>query len=170
MRIRTSVLLAITLVGTLMTTPAFSQPRLPCIQASWTPEVFTFYGNTVKVAEKLEKVQANLLDRRVYLLISETPGRTEAALFERKDGQNVSLSRWATDSNIKLAAMLNDKLLTNHGNSCAGELAKSVLKTLGADVNRGDTIPAPTTALAAYNEALQQPVTDYVRVSLFFLC
>jgi hypothetical protein len=145
-------------------------PTEPCVEAAWTPEVLTFYGDTAKVAEKLESVKANLLDRRVYLLVSETAGRTEAALFERKAGENVSVSRWSADSNIKLAEMLNEKLLANGGKSCAGELTKTVLRTLGGNVDRGDLISAPTTALAAYHQAWQRPNNDYVRVTLFFLC
>jgi hypothetical protein len=130
----------------------------------------TFYGDTAKVAEKLEKLQSNLLARRVYLLVSETAGRTEAALFERTDGENVSLSRWGSDSNIKLAETLNEKILANAGKSCAGELTKAVLRALGGVADHGDVISAPTTALAAYHQAWQRPVNDYVRVTLFLLC
>jgi len=150
-----------------VTSAAFAQQ---CKEASWSPEVLTFYGDTAKVAEKLLQVQANLMERRMYLLVSETSGRTEAALFERKENQNVSLSRWETDSNIKLAAMLNDKLLSNSGRSCAGELTKAILRTLGANVDRGDLIPAPKTALAAYGHAWQGAANEYVRVTLFLLC
>lgn len=150
--------------------PVLAQPGVvPCIEASWTPEVLTFYGSSSQVAQKLSKVQNNLLERRLYLIVSETPGKTEVALFERKDGENVVVSQWTAASNINLAATLNEKLLANAGSSCAGELTKAVLKTLGANQER--LIQAPTNVLSAYTQAaLQQTADDYVRVSFFLGC
>jgi len=153
--------------------PALAQHVNPCIEAAWSPEVLTFYGNSAQVTEKLAKVQSNLLDRRVYLIVLETKAKTEAALFERKDGANVLLSEWATASKVNLAATLNEKLLKNAGMSCAGELTKAVLRALGDDTDQGRLIPAPATALAAYTQATllnKQSTDDYIRVTLFLDC
>ena len=152
-----------------LASPVLAQHVVPCIEASWTPEVLTFYGSSAQVAQKLSKVQNNLLERRLYLIVSETQGKTEVALFERKDGENALVSQWTTVSNINLAATLNEKLLANAGSSCAGELTKAVLKTLGANQER--LIPAPANVLSAYTQAaLQQSADDYVRVSFFLGC
>lgn len=148
---------------------AYAQPT-QCRIAAWSPEVITFYGDSATVAEKLAKVQDDLVDRRVYLLVAETSGRTEAALFERKDGENLSLSRWEANSNIELASTLNDKLLANAGAACAGELARTFLETLGTRPASEVTIQAPSTALAAYQQALHNSDKSYVRLTLFFLC
>lgn len=145
-------------------------PTDPCIEAAWSPEVLTFYGSNAQVAAKLSKVQSDLLERRVYLIVSETQGRTDVALFERKEGGNVLLSKWATTSKINLAATLNEKILANAGSSCAGALTKSVLKALGDNAEEGNLIPGAKTALAAYNQAMPVPATDYVRVTVFLLC
>lgn len=162
--------LAILFLATLVlsATPVLAQH---CIEAAWSPEVLTFYGSSATVAEKLSKVQSNLLDRRVYLIVSETQGKTEVAFFERKDGENVLLSHWATTSKINLAATLNERILANAGVSCVGELTKAALKALGANPDEGKVITAPRTALAAYTHAtFQQTPDDYVRVTVLFGC
>lgn len=142
----------------------------PCLEAAWSPEVVTFYGDTATVADKLSKVQTQLLDRRVYMLLTETAGRTDVALFERKDSENVVLSQWSTTSHVKVAETINEKLIENAGVSCAGALAKHILKTLSNNSERLQNIQAPTTALAAYKSSLQHADDHYVRVTLFFFC
>lgn len=130
----------------------------------------TFYGDTAKVAEKLNQVQTQLMDRRVYMLLTETADRTDVALFERKDAENVVLSQWSTTSPVKMAQVIDEKLLGNAGVACAGELAKHILKTLSENGERSQIVRAPTTALAAYRGSLQHPDDHYVRVTLYFFC
>lgn len=164
-------LVALVLATSLVWAQAQRDPgTAPCKEAAWSPEVVTFYGDTAKVAEKLAKVETQLLDRRVYMLLTETAGRTDVSLFERKDAQNVTLSQWSTTSNVKMAETINENLLENAGVSCAGALARHILKTLSDNGERAQTIPAPTTALAAYRGSLQHPDDDYVKVTLFFFC
>jgi hypothetical protein len=143
---------------------------VPCKEAAWSPEVMTFYGDTAKVAEKLAKVQTQLLERRVYMLLTETSDRTDVALFERKDSENVTLSQWSTTSPVKVGDAINEKLLANAGVSCAGELAKHILKVLSENRESSQIVRAPTTAFAAYKGSLQHPNDSYVRVTLYFFC
>ncbi len=140
-----------------------------CKLAAWTPEVLTFYGDHATVAAKLENVKANLLDRRMYLIAVESKDGSQVAVFEKKDKDVVTLSRWEGAGQGEVTARFAAMLLDNNGHSCAGELTKSFVKSQ-LTAKAQTEIAALSTVGAAFAAAAENADSSYVKVTIALLC
>jgi hypothetical protein len=154
--------------------PPFKAASLPgCKKQSWTPEVFSFYGDPTAVAAKLNNFDMNLPNRRVFMFMIETANDAQISLFElakeSKDDKNMfHLWTWKGKSANDLREKATETILANRGVLCVGEQIKSLVKGLNPD-DKGD-IPAPKTALAAFGHTIHDYGSDYIRLTVFLLC
>jgi hypothetical protein len=151
--------------------PVFKAVSGPgCKEQSWTPEVFSFYGDPAAVTAKLNNFDMNLPNRRVFMFMIETTNAAQISLFElSKDNNNMfHLSTWKGKSASDLREKATETILANRGYLCVGEQIKSLVKDLNPD-DKGD-IPAPKTALAAFGHTIHDYGTDYIRLTVFLLC
>ena len=143
-----------------------------CREASWTPEVFSFYGDPAAVTAKLNKFEMNLPKRRVFMFIVETTHDAQLSLFElAKDGKDVDtfqLWTWKGKSASDLREKATETILANKGYLCVGEQIKGLVKGLNPD-DKGP-IPGPKTALAAFGHVIQGYGSEYIRLTVFLLC
>jgi len=146
-----------------------------CRRSSWTPEVFSFYGDPPAVTGKLDHFDMDLPNRRVFMFMIETDKDAQISLFElakdNKDDKNM-FRLWTWKGKSASASDLREKatetILANRGVLCVGEQIKSLVKGLNPD-DKGD-IPAPKTALAAFGHTIQDYSTEYIRLTVFLLC
>jgi hypothetical protein len=133
--------------------------------------VVTFYGDSATVQRKLAEVDRDLLERRMYLIAIESREGSQVSLFERVEGQNISLSRWQGSEESGFEPAIARTLLENRGKLCAGQLTKELLGRYPAS-HLGDTqAPAPKTLPAAYQLARRGGgEEEYLRVSVILLC
>ena len=154
------------------TKPFRAVSRPGCRFNSWTPEVFSFYGDPAAVTGKLDNFDMNLPDRRVFMFMVETTNEAQLSLFELttggKDGDTFHLWTWKGKSASDLREKATDTILANKGTLCVGEQIKGLVKGLNPDDN-GD-IPGPKTALAAFGHVIRGYGSEYIRVTVFLLC
>ena len=156
------------------TKPAFRAVSLAgCKKMSWTPEVFSFYGDPAAVTAKLDKFDMNLPNRRVFMFMIETTHDAQLSLFElTKDGKAVDtfhLWTWKGQSASDLREKATEAILANKGRLCVGEQIKGLVKDLNPD-DKGN-LPAPKTALAAFGHVIQEyGGSEYIRLTVFLLC
>jgi hypothetical protein len=154
--------------------PAFKAVSLAgCKEQSWTPEVFSFYGDPAAVAAKLNNFDMNLPNRRVFMFMIETTNDAQISLFElakesKDDNSMFHLWTWKGKSASDLREKATETILANRGVLCVGEQIKSLVKGLNPD-DKGD-IPAPKTALAAFGHTVHGYGSDYIRLTVFLLC
>jgi hypothetical protein len=154
--------------------PVFKAVSPPgCKKQSWTPEVFSFYGDPAAVTAKLNNFDMNLPNRRVFLFMIETTHDAQISLFElSKDGKDDNsmfhLSTWKGKSASGLREKATETILANRGIYCVGEQIKGLVKGLNPD-DKGD-LPAPKTALAAYGHTIHEYGSEYIRLTVFLLC
>lgn len=141
-----------------------------CRYNSWTPEVFSFYGDSAAVTAKLQNFDMNLPDRRVFMFMIETADDAQISLFElAKDGKDeFQLWTWKGKSASDLREKATETILANRGVLCVGEQIKSLVKGLNPE-DKGK-IPAPKTALAAVGHTLKGYGSAYLRLTVFLLC
>lgn len=140
-----------------------------CRRASWNPEAITFYGDGPTVFEKLGHAEMGLRDRRVYLFLLEATTSAELMLFEQADASSYHVYRWEGSNDPGLPAQISAMLLANQGIACVGEQTKSIVLDLPGIQHVG-TIPAPTTARAAFGHPVRARGGEYMRVTAFLLC
>lgn len=149
---------------------AVSRPG--CKEMSWTPEVFSFYGDSAAVEAKLNNFDMNLPNRRVFMFMIETANEAQLSLFElAKDGKNADtfhLWTWKGKSASDLREKATETILANKGYLCVGEQIKGLVKDLNPE-DKG-VIPGPKTALAAFGHVIQGYGSEYIRVTVFLLC
>lgn len=154
--------------------PVFKAVSLPgCKQQSWTPEVFSFYGDPAAVTAKLNNFDMNLPDRRVFMFMIETTSDAQISLFElakdsKDDKDMFHLWTWKGKSANDLREKATETILANRGVLCVGEQIKGLVKGLNPD-DKGD-IPAPKTALAAFGHTINEYGSKYIRLTVFLLC
>jgi hypothetical protein len=154
--------------------PAFKAISPPgCKWQSWTPEVFSFYGDPAAVTAKLNNFDMNLPHRRVFMFMIETTSDAQISLFElakdsKDDNDMFHLWTWKGKSANDLREKATETILANRGVLCVGEQIKSLVKGLNPD-DKGD-IPAPKTALAAFGHTINEYGSNYIRLTVFLLC
>lgn len=140
-----------------------------CEEESWSPEVFSFYGDGNTVLRKLSNLEMDLPRRRVYMFTLETTGYSELAFFERTDAGIVSVYRWAGGSTDNLREKVSQAILANHGVACVGEQTKALLgKTF--ELKSEGTIPAPVSPRAAFGHPILKHLDSYVSVTAYLMC
>lgn len=143
-----------------------------CSGMSFEPEVLQFYGDSTSIAHKLEDDRMRLPERRLYILLLETAGSAELALFE-KDGREPSLvnvSSWRGRTLGDLRDRLTSLILDNRGIACVGEQSKALVEASVTTASLG-SIPAPVSAKAAFSHLLRRNASgEYMRMSVLLLC
>src|ERR1700730_5060028 len=89
-----------------------------CKFLSYTPEVFSFYGDPAAVTAKLNNFDMNLPNRRVFMFMVETTNRAQISLFElakdRKDDNDMfNLWTWKGKSANDLREKATETILAN---------------------------------------------------------
>ena len=158
---------------------SISHPQLPaapyldaaCSDASFSPEVVQYYGDSAAVLGRLEKADLHVSERRAYLMLIETADSAQLMLFERTTPAEplVRVSQWKGASLGDLREQLTSLILDNRGIACIGQQSASVIKAMYRPGDLG-SIPAPRSASAAFAHPVKAFGADYMRVSLFLLC
>ena len=144
----------------------------PCHKLSWSPEIFTFYGDVDTVIGKLSNANGNLTTRRVFAFVVESrDGNSHLGLFERTEDGGMTLGKVSKTSFGALVHDLSSDLLANNGVQCAGELTRERMSDydLLDGVEYTNLAQAPTNLTEAF-KTLGLSGKDYVRVTIALLC
>lgn len=144
-----------------------------CRISSWTPEVFSLYGDPEKVKGKLSHFDMKLADRRVYMLMVETADSADVALFERPVNESGSWKVWRWKGQPlearKFRETETDQILAGQGKECVGQETEKLLEALNPV--KQETNSSPRTALGAFGDVLgSYDKGSYIRATVFLLC
>jgi hypothetical protein len=107
---------------------------LGCRISSWTPEVFSFYGDPDKVMDKLNRFNMKLAERRIYMFMVESSDSAELALFERpvSDSGPWKVWRWKGQPSeaSKLLEEETNQILAKQGKECVGQGTEKLVESL----------------------------------------
>jgi hypothetical protein len=144
-----------------------------CRISSWTPEVFSFYGDPEKVESKLSQFKVRLADRRVYMLIVETTESADVVLFERPVNESGSWRVWRWKGRPlearKFRETETNEILARQGKDCVGQETEKLLEALNPV--KQETNNPPGTALGAFGDVLGSYAKgSYIQATVFLLC
>lgn len=151
-------------------TPAYLGP---CAAASFSPEVYDFYGDTSTVLDKIDAQELPISERhqrRMYFLMAESAQGSEIRFFERVDEAHAAVFSWSGQAAADLRSRIDAAVLANRGVMCIGEQLKSLLGDQIA-LNLEGTVPAPATARAAFAHTVRNNGGDgFLRATTAMLC
>lgn len=141
-----------------------------CRQESWEPEVISLYGDPATVLAKIDKFKMRLPKRRIYLFLAESDDSAELALFELAEEKENKFQvwHWKGRSAAKVREEATNTILATRGVLCVGKQIKELVMSL--DPKDKGTVPAPTSASAAFGHAIRGFGKGYIRTTAFLLC
>ncbi|GAA1218374.1 hypothetical protein GCM10009578_071160 [Streptomyces rhizosphaericus] len=146
-----------------------TEAALGCVAYSWTPEVHDFYGDPEAILHKMDGLDMELSDRRIFVLLTESAGQAQVRFFERAEDGQYTVSTWSGDSLDGLGGSLADTILANRGIHCVGEQTRAVLAPLGMQVQ--GTVPAPASHRAAFAHTVRgHGEGTFTRATCALLC
>lgn len=145
-------------------------PTLGCKTFSWSPEVHDLYGDAETILSKIDAMDMELDERRVYALLIETTDSAEVRFFEQVDGENWAVFAWQGSSLGDLGAKLSRRVLDNQGVHCVGEQVKALISS-SVPVELQAVVPAPASPRAAFAHPLRAHGSErFIRATTALLC
>lgn len=139
-----------------------------CEANSWSPEVYTFYGDAETINKKLSDADMDLGNRRMYLVAIESGDKSVVKVYEKSKDGNVKVEQWEGKSAADFTSQASATILSNKGVNCVGEQTQALVTKLGPK-DLGD-VPAPVSAQAAFSHDIKNIGSSYLKVSIFLLC
>jgi len=150
--------------------PSATAPPKRCLLSSRDVEAHTFYGTKDIVADRVPKLPVDLLDRRVFLQITESGEKTDAKLFEQQQDGSFAITQWLKGKVPGLLDEIDRAIIKNKGIDCVGEAIKNVLKRkLGAGKPAG-SLAAPASPKDAFLPSVQQASGEFIKTIMIILC
>jgi hypothetical protein len=150
--------------------PSPSATPLSCLNASWNPEVYTFYGAKENVAEKVSRLPIKLSEHRVFVQITQGEARAQVKMFELQKDGTFTVTEWEGKDTSRLACDIDNAIIANKGVNCVGEQMKAaIVKAL----NKGKvshSVAAPETPAAAFGHSIKAAKGDFIKSEIIVAC
>lgn len=140
-----------------------------CAKNSFSPEIYEYYGDADTILKKIDRVDLQLKDRRVYFLTVEDEKEAEIRFFEWSSGDQWKVSRWRGAASEVPREALSRGYLTNRGVHCVGEQSKGTLQQ-ALSLSSDETVPGPASSRAAFQHTIREFGSDFIRVTVSALC
>ncbi|MEV0280781.1 hypothetical protein AB0I22_30940 [Streptomyces sp. NPDC050610] len=143
-----------------------------CKAAAWDCQSHQFMGSPETVLTNLVALPDELVGRRVYMLMIQGEGRSEARVFERFNLEDTegTVATWPETDVPGLVTQITEVLVANRGVHCPGEQVKATLET-ERELHVSAPGPAPRTAADAFGPLMDGFRDDkFVRATVLVLC
>ena len=140
-----------------------------CEKESWSPEVYSLFGDPETIISKLDDIDMRLPSRRVYIFTLETKDRAELSFYERSSGENVEILHWTGAPDPTLRPRIARAIIDNRGVHCVGEQSKAIVTQLSGVQSRGE-VPSPANARAAFSHAIRAQADSYAEATVYLMC
>jgi len=141
-----------------------------CNNASWNPEVYSFYGAKENVDEKVSRLSLKLSEHRVFVQITQGEAWAQVKMFElQKDGA-FTVTEWEGKDTSRLACDIDKAIMANKGVNCVGEQMKAVIVKA---LNKGkvsNSVAAPETPAAAFGHSIKAAKGDFIKSEVIVAC
>ena len=138
-----------------------------CAVMSWSPEMFSFYGDKATVLAKFQALDRDLLKHRTFAFVVETNRGSKLTFFELDKNGTMDLGSATKASFSELTNQIDNALLTNTGSKCAGMLTKELVS--GIEMTH-TVVARPASAGEAFQYALAAADGEYIRATFILLC
>ncbi|MBT2212174.1 MULTISPECIES: hypothetical protein [Actinomadura] len=146
-----------------------AQEAMGCTAYSWSPEVHDLYGDPETIIRKMDGMDMELADRRIFVLLTESANGADIRFFERVGDGEYVVSTWSGDAAAGLVGRLADTILGNKGVHCVGEQVRAMLSEY--DLEPIGTVPAPANARAAFAHTVRgHGEGTFTRATAALLC
>ena len=141
-----------------------------CVQQSQNTELYGFCGKKDSILEKVAGLPTEIVKRRVFVQITQGSSGGEVKLFERKENNKFTVTRWKREDTFKLLPKIDTTVFKNKGLHCVGqqviaELQQDLKKP--AEVKQDVDVPSPE---AAFKESVQSTDGESVKTTVWILC
>ena len=156
--------------------PAYAQVASPspwplsCLNSSWSPEHYSFYGAKDTIVEKLANIPVKLSERRVFLQVTQGDSSADVKLYERQKDGTFTVTEWKPKRTSRLLTEIDKAIIDNKGVNCVGEQVKAVLKK---ELGKGEVSPpaaAPETPKAAFAHSVKEASGEFIKSTVIVLC
>ncbi|MFE7129658.1 hypothetical protein ACFVIM_02235 [Streptomyces sp. NPDC057638] len=136
---------------------------------SWTPEVHDFYGDPEAILNKMDGLDMDLSNRRIFVLLTESESSAEIRFFEQAEEGSYKVSTWSGGSLDGMGGRISEVILANKGVMCVGEQTRATLAPLG--MTSQGTVPAPANHRAAFAHTVRAHGKEtFTRATCALLC
>ena len=160
--------------GSATVEPGSTVDPAACALNSWSPEMFSFYGDKATILAKFQALDRNLLNHRTFAFIVETNKGAKLTFFELQgkltEGTTMDLASTTGKTFSDLSQQVTAALLNNTGSKCAGMMTKDLLASYTKGQMSHSVIQRPATAGEAFQYALAQADGEYMQATFILLC
>jgi hypothetical protein len=143
-----------------------------CTQQSQNTELYGFCGPKASVLLKVAAVPADIVQRRVFLQITQGTSGGEVKLYVRQQDDTFTVTTWSIAQTSALLAEIDRTMFDNKGVNCVGEQVTTVLdRKLGKEKGKVTSgVAAPETPAAAFSHSVKDASGDFTRTIIVVLC
>jgi len=141
-----------------------------CAASSQNTELYGFCGKKDSVAEKVAGLPTEIVQRRVFVQITQGSKGGEVKLFERKENNKFTVTTWKREKTFELLPKIDTAVFENKGLHCVGEKVITKLQQnlkKPTEVQQDVDVPSPE---AAFKESVQTTDGEPVRTTVWILC
>ncbi|SRR6266550_1054520 len=141
-----------------------------CAASSQNTELYGFCGKKDSILEKVAGLPTEIVKRRVFIQITQGSSGGEVKLFERKENNKFTVTRWKREDTFKLLPKIDTAVFKNKGLHCVGERVVAELQDdlkKPTEVQQDVDVPSPE---AAFKESVQSTNGEPVRTTVWILC
>jgi hypothetical protein len=141
-----------------------------CASSSQNTELYGFCGKKDSISEKVAGLPAEIVERRVFVQITQGSKSGEVKLFVRKENNKFTVTRWERKDTFELLPKIDTAVFENKGLHCVGEKVIGILKEKlkkPTEVQQDVPVPSPE---AAFKESVQSTDGEPVRTTVWILC
>jgi hypothetical protein len=141
-----------------------------CRSSSWNTELYGFCGGKAAMIEKIASLPVQLSQRRVFVQITQGSSSGEVKLYERKENNKFTVTKWKSEETFKLLPKIDKSVFENKGVNCVGEQVIALLRKelkKPTEVTQDVEVPSPA---AAFSDSVQSTIGEPVRTTVWILC
>jgi hypothetical protein len=141
-----------------------------CRNSSWNTELYGFCGGKAAMVEKIASLPVQLSQRRVFVQITQGSSSGEVKLYERKENNKFTVTKWKSEETFKLLPKIDKSVFENKGVNCVGEQVIALLRKelkKPTEVTQDVEVSSPA---AAFSDSVQSTIGEPVRTTVWILC
>ena len=141
-----------------------------CNNASWNPEIYSFYGAKENVAEKVSRLPLKLSEHRVFVQITQGEAWAQVKMFELQKDGTFTVTEWEGKDTFRLACEIDKAIMANKGVNCVGEQMKAaIVKALG-EGKVSHSVAAPETPAGAFGHSIKAANGVFIKSEVIVAC
>lgn len=141
-----------------------------CNKASRDTAAYCFYGNRAQIIKNLSALPPAILERRVFLQVTQIGQSATIKLYEQEEGGTFTVTKWSHKETPRLLTAIDRAIMENKGESCVGDKVKAVLFEELKKETEKENVPAPASTTEAFSDSIPKDELLFIKTTVFVLC